>query len=202
MMGLGILNISMDRHHIVPKHMGGTDDPDNLVELSREDHIKAHLDLYQEHGRSQDLWAARILGGYGEQFIALGEENPMSDPEIVAKMVKTRKETLRLRDEAGLPRYQTWGFRGQAGRVWYNNGEVETSCKEGHQPEGWVRGRCHDQSGEKNPNWNNPHPMKGKKWDQLSEIARTNTKPCPTCGKEMNPGNLARHKRTGRCGTE
>lgn len=29
-------------HHIIPKHMGESDDPDNLVELSIEEHAEAH----------------------------------------------------------------------------------------------------------------------------------------------------------------
>lgn len=31
------------RHHIIPKSAGGTDDPDNLVYLRREDHAWAHI---------------------------------------------------------------------------------------------------------------------------------------------------------------
>lgn len=30
------------RHHKVPRHMGGTDDPDNLVLLTIEEHAEAH----------------------------------------------------------------------------------------------------------------------------------------------------------------
>ena len=31
-------NIYHHKHHIVPKHLGGTDDPSNLVELTIEGH--------------------------------------------------------------------------------------------------------------------------------------------------------------------
>jgi hypothetical protein len=44
-------------HHIVPKHMGGTDDPNNLIELSIEDHAEAHKKLFEEHGHWQDYLA-------------------------------------------------------------------------------------------------------------------------------------------------
>ena len=33
-------------HHIIPKHQGGTDDLNNLILLSPEDHAKAHLELF------------------------------------------------------------------------------------------------------------------------------------------------------------
>ena len=37
-------------HHIIPKHMGGTDDPSNLTQLTIEEHAEAHRILYEEHG--------------------------------------------------------------------------------------------------------------------------------------------------------
>ena len=45
------------KHHIIPKHAGGTDDPTNLVELSIADHAEAHRKLYEEYGRWQDYVA-------------------------------------------------------------------------------------------------------------------------------------------------
>jgi hypothetical protein len=30
------------KHHIIPKHAGGTNDPSNLVELTIEQHAEAH----------------------------------------------------------------------------------------------------------------------------------------------------------------
>jgi hypothetical protein len=50
-------------HHIVPKHMGGTDDLNNLVELTVEEHAKAHRKLYEEHGDWQDKVAWQGLAG-------------------------------------------------------------------------------------------------------------------------------------------
>ena len=50
-------------HHIVPKHIGGTDDPSNLIRLSIEEHAEAHRKLYEEHGRWQDKVAWKSLSG-------------------------------------------------------------------------------------------------------------------------------------------
>jgi hypothetical protein len=50
-------------HHIIPKHMGGTDDPSNLIELSVEEHAEAHKKLYEEHGNEYDRIAYEALSG-------------------------------------------------------------------------------------------------------------------------------------------
>ena len=50
-------------HHIVPKHMGGSDDTDNLIKLTIEEHAEAHRKLYQEHGHWQDYVAWKGLSG-------------------------------------------------------------------------------------------------------------------------------------------
>lgn len=51
------------KHHILPKHAGGTDDPDNLVELTVEEHAEAHRLLFEEHGRAEDEIAWKALSG-------------------------------------------------------------------------------------------------------------------------------------------
>jgi hypothetical protein len=42
------------KHHIVPKHAGGTDEPSNIVELTVEEHAQAHKELWEKYGRWQD----------------------------------------------------------------------------------------------------------------------------------------------------
>lgn len=51
------------KHHIVPKHAGGTDDPSNLIELSVEEHAEAHRLLFEQYGRWQDWCAWKGLLG-------------------------------------------------------------------------------------------------------------------------------------------
>jgi len=49
-----ILEGYKERHHIVPRCMGGTDDPDNLVDLTPEEHFVCHqllVKIYPENPR-------------------------------------------------------------------------------------------------------------------------------------------------------
>lgn len=50
-------------HHIKPRYLGGSDDPENLVELSVEEHSEAHRVLYELHGNKEDWLAWKGLSG-------------------------------------------------------------------------------------------------------------------------------------------
>ncbi len=50
-------------HHIIPKHMGGTDDPNNLIELTIEEHSQAHFNLWKKFGCIEDKIAWECLSG-------------------------------------------------------------------------------------------------------------------------------------------
>ena len=48
-----------ERHHIKPRSLGGSDNPENLIDLSPEDHFFAHLLLARIHGGY--MWSALFL---------------------------------------------------------------------------------------------------------------------------------------------
>jgi len=71
------------KHHIIPKHAGGTDDPTNIVELTIEEHAEAHRLLYEKYNQWQDKIAwmglAKLTNAH---YLMLsekmtGENNPM-----------------------------------------------------------------------------------------------------------------------------
>ncbi len=94
-------------HHIIPRHMGGTDDPSNLIELTIEEHAEAHRILFEQHGNIRDKIAWLCLAGRGKEAepyrIKLandGFQKFLSDPqkstkwkEKIAKSITGKKRT-------------------------------------------------------------------------------------------------------------
>lgn len=59
-------------HHIVPRHMGGDDSPENLIELTVDQHAEEHWVLYCMYGNAEDYLAWRMLSGQivsGEEYM-------------------------------------------------------------------------------------------------------------------------------------
>jgi hypothetical protein len=67
------------KHHIIPRHAGGTDDPSNIVYLTVKQHAEAHKKLFKKYGRWQDKLAYEGLSGQ------IGKE------EIIQEIYKNRK---------------------------------------------------------------------------------------------------------------
>lgn len=61
-----IINGYTEKHHIVPKCLGGNNDPANLAALTPEEHYLAHLLLVKMHpGNRKILHAAKMMSGQG-----------------------------------------------------------------------------------------------------------------------------------------
>jgi hypothetical protein len=71
------------KHHIIPKHMGGTDKPSNLVELTVEEHAEAHRVLFEQHGQWEDYIAWQGLSG------RIGKEEIIRNVSRMANLGKT-----------------------------------------------------------------------------------------------------------------
>ena len=91
--------MSSHKHHIIPRHMGGSNHSSNIIVLSVEEHAEAHRKLYEEHGKWQDKIAADMLSGQIKSDEVRRElcrarmlnDNPMKNPENVKKVLESRK---------------------------------------------------------------------------------------------------------------
>jgi hypothetical protein len=49
------------KHHIIPKHLGGTNDSSNLIKVTVKEHAQIHYNLWMIYGRWQDKLAYKGL---------------------------------------------------------------------------------------------------------------------------------------------
>lgn len=56
------LDKNMEVHHVVPVYAGGTDDIDNLIAVTKEEHANLHLKRYEEKGDFRDLCSYHMIG--------------------------------------------------------------------------------------------------------------------------------------------
>ena len=131
------------KHHIIPKHMGGTDDPSNLIELTVEEHAEAHRVLYEKYGRWEDELAWKGLSGM------------MSKQEIIKRQLSEagRKGAEMTNIKRGAKKWDRVnkynsdypegvdGRKIRAKRFWFTNGISESQFSLEDYPEGWSRGR-------------------------------------------------------------
>ena len=137
------------KHHIVPKHMGGNDEPENIVELSIEEHAEAHRKLYEEHGKWQDLIAWKGLLGLLTSdecsFIAIKEG---------AKKGAATTNAKRWLNHLKIERVYPKGIDGRkirSKRYWFNNDVSEGQYSLNDHPDGWNRGRLKSVMKKTNP---------------------------------------------------
>lgn len=117
----------IERHHVVPRCIGGTDEKSNLVELTPEEHYVAHQLLVKIYPESASLvYAARMLTVQNK----MQKRNNKQYGWLKRRYQRICKK--RLGDKN--PSY---------GRSWYHDPKTAKSGKFllENVPEGWVKGR-------------------------------------------------------------
>lgn len=92
----------LHRHHIVPRHAGGTNDERNIAHLTIAEHAEAHRVLYEKYGRWQDKIAWEMLSGqipFAEARLAANIASQTGRP----KSAEHRKKLADLRRGKRLP---------------------------------------------------------------------------------------------------
>ena len=116
-----------EKHHIIPKCMGGTDESDNLVALTPEEHYVAHqllVKIYPSH--SGLVWAAMQMTWHS----------------VSKKRINNKLHGWLKRKNQKLAKQRIGKKNGSYGRHWYHHPKTleKIKCKPEEVPNGFVRG--------------------------------------------------------------
>lgn len=118
----------VEKHHIIPKCLGGSDDSDNIAILTPEEHYVAHQLLVKLYpGHRGLVWAAIQMSGHSENF-------ERSKNKIYGWL--RRKHAHNAKQRIG-------NKNGSYGKKWYHKPETleNVKCAPGEEPEGFILGR-------------------------------------------------------------
>lgn len=173
-----------ERHHIIPKCIGGTNDDENLIDLFAREHFIAHKLLAQENPNNKKLnyaWTMMswIKNDYQDRCEITPEEYEEAKKKI-SELMKSRKgipkgpmseEHKRKISEANKGKKVSEATRKKIGDVHRNpSEETKKKMKENHA----------DVSGEKNPMYGKEHSLESKQ--KMSESLKG--KPSKMKGKK------------------
>lgn len=90
--------------------MGGTDEPENLIELTIEEHAEAHRLLYEQFGQWQDEIAWKTLSGQmtGYEAQQQARSNAMKGFKHTEHTINKIKESCKKRTDRWLSNPDKW----------------------------------------------------------------------------------------------
>ena len=123
------LNSYTERHHILPKCLGGSDSRNNLVELTPEEHYVAHQLLVKIYGNVPGLIYSAIL---------MATYSKYNHQRINNKLYGWLK-----RRYSNVCKARVGEKNGSYGKSWYYNPKTLENGKfiPGTEPKNWVKGR-------------------------------------------------------------
>ena len=166
----------LHKHHIIPRHAGGTDDPLNLVVLTIEEHAEAHRKLYEEYNRQEDYLAWKgLTGSIGKDVLILakcslnssrpgelntffGKKHTEETKRIISeknkghsynKGIPKSAEHRRKIKELRILRIQQYKFEHKDGRIFVGSTAELSNMVGSHPAESWklVVGQCKTHKG-------------------------------------------------------
>lgn len=120
-----VLDCYSEKHHIVPRFLGGDDSTNNLVSLTPEEHYTAHLLLAKIYPENYKLWLASMM--------------------MCAKRKGNKAYGwLRRRHADAMSKAQSGVRNSNFGKRWIHSNDLKKSIsidKSEPLPEGWFEGR-------------------------------------------------------------
>lgn len=172
----------VERHHIIPKSLGGSNRQENLVRLTAKEHFVVHHLL------------TKMVTGIALQKMACAFHKMMfSHSPTQCRYLPPSKAFERMRKSAATKgelhhnhgRKHTEEWRANRSEVY--KGEGNPNFGKRHKIENWGG----DNSGENNPMHGKSHSLSAK--EKISENAKNRQKfKCPHCDKEVDSSNYSR----------
>jgi hypothetical protein len=124
-----------ENHHIIPRSLGGTDEPENLIKLSAREHFLCHYLLAKIFKKETFEWYKM-----NHAFMMMKCESLNQNRYFNSRLY----EALKLNFSSVMSLLQRGKGNSQYGTMWISNIELEESKKIQKTdpiPEGWVKGR-------------------------------------------------------------
>jgi hypothetical protein len=125
-----------ERHHILPRCLGGSNDKDNLVRLSAKEHYMAHLLLCKIYENDKPKFYKMIKAFVMMSASPNGDNSRYFNSRTYQYY---REDFVKLMSES-----QTGSGNSQYGTQWIYNNDLRESkkiLKSEKIPEGWLKGR-------------------------------------------------------------
>jgi hypothetical protein len=171
------MNMYTHKHHIIPKHAGGSDDPNNLVELTVEDHAIAHYVRYKIYGDWQDELAWRGLS------FRMSKEEIVREAASKATKGKTYEEIHGVEKAKQLKQLRAQSLiKNRKGKSWeqiFGEEKAEQRKKS---------------ASERRKRLNGPHSELTKEKMRQKKTGKKQSRcSCIQCHKEVSINNLTNH---------
>jgi len=125
-----------ERHHILPRALGGSDDPSNLVVLTGREHWVAHLLLHKIHRKPQTAHACHMMAMRCEERDIPHVRNSRMYESIRIECAKHVSKRMK--------KVQNGKGNSQYGTMWICSIDLQKNKKikkDDLVPEGWIFGR-------------------------------------------------------------
>lgn len=135
-----------ENHHILPKCLGGSDDPSNIVRLTAKEHYIAHLLLCKIHSKGPNHW--KMVKSFVMMGFISKNQNRYKPERATSRLYENLRkdfskiQSIAMRGKNNSQYGSFWGYdeKTYESRKFRNGDEL---------PEGWCRGRV--MSKEKGP---------------------------------------------------
>jgi len=191
-----------ERHHIIPKCIGGTNNKDNLVKLTPEEHFLCHVLLVKI---------------YPEHHTLIYAVNKMCQGHKGKRINRTLYGWLKRRFTNTISDNQRGANNSQYGTIWITNGEINKKILNTELiPDGWYTGRVllhrrgippHPMTEEikekisinrtgkglGNTPWNKGKIGEQIPWNKGITTGKQEVVVCPYCNKSGGTSNMTRY---------